>query len=84
MVDVLEPHSPDFDDNLPKAKALAKYAEDEPQIGRVELIRQATDASGKKRFKRLDMAKGMVRDKVLHATISDELNHIFETDGYFQ
>lgn len=83
VVDVLEPHSPDFDDNLAKAKALAKYAEDEPQIGRVELIRQRTDTAGKKRFLRLNMAKGMVREKVLHAMSSEELNHIFETDGYF-
>ena len=83
VVDVLEPHSPDFDDNLAKAKALAKYAEDEPQIGHVELIRQRTDAAGKKRFLRLNMAKGMVREKVLHAMSSEELNHVFETDGYF-
>lgn len=83
VVDVLEPHSPDFDDNLAKAKALAEYAGAEPQIGRVEMIRQAMDITGKKRFLRLNMSKGLVREKVLHATTSEELNHIFETDGYF-
>jgi len=42
------------------------------------------DAAGKNRFKRLDMAKGVVRNKVLAAINNDELNHIFDADGEFQ
>lgn len=34
-------------------------------------------------FKRLDMAMSAVRDKVSHAMTNDELDHIFDTDGFF-
>lgn len=30
---------------------------------------------------RLDLTDMVVRDKVLHAMTSDELDHIFDTDG---
>ena len=83
VMDILEPHHPDYKDNLGKAKAFAKYAEAEPRIGRIQLIRTGKDASGKNRFKRLDMAKGSVRNKVLAAVNTDELDHIFDTDGEF-
>lgn len=84
VIDILEPHNPDFKDNLGKAKALAKYAEEEPKIGRVQLIRREKDASGKDKFKRLDMSHGTVRQKVLKAINTDEIDHIFETDGFFE
>lgn len=83
VIDILEPHSPDFKDNLGKAKGFAKYALEEPRIGRIQLIRQGKDTSGKTRFKRLDLAKGAIRDKVLKAQNNDELDHIFDTDGEF-
>lgn len=84
VVDILEPHNPDFKDNLGKAKGFAQYAIDEPRIGRIQLIRMSKDPVGKSRFKRLDMAKGAVRAKVLAAVNNDELDHIFDTDGEFQ
>ena len=84
VVDILEPHNPDFKDNLAKAKAFAKYAELEQRIGRIQLIRTGKDSAGKDRFKRLDMAKGAVRTKVLAAVNNDELDHIFDTDGELQ
>ena len=84
IVDILEPHNPDFKDNLGKAKGLANYAANEPRIGRVQLIRIGKDAAGKNRFKRLDLAKGSVRNKVLAAINTDELDHIFDTDGVFE
>ncbi len=83
VMDILEPHNPDFKDNLAKAKAFAKYAEVEQRIGRIELIRTGKDAAGKLRFKRLDLAKGSVRNKVLSAINNDELDHIFDIDGQF-
>ena len=83
VMDILEPHNPDFKDNLAKAKAFAKYAELEQRIGRIELIRTGKDAAGKQRFKRLDLAKGSVRNKVLSAINNDELDHIFDIDGQF-
>ena len=41
VLDILEPHSSEFKDNLFKAKGLAEYAEKEKRIGRVQLIRQS-------------------------------------------
>lgn len=84
VIDILEPHNPNFKDNLGKAKALAQYAEEEPKIGRVQLIRLEKDASGKDKFKRLDMSHGSIRKKVLKAINTDEIDHIFETDGFFE
>jgi type III restriction enzyme len=48
------------------------------------LIRKGKDAAGNDRFKRLDMAKGAIRAKVLSAVSNDELDHIFDTDGEIQ
>ena len=84
VIDILEPHNPDFKDNLGKAKGLANYAANEPRIGRVQLIRIGKDAAKNNRFKRLDLAKGTIRNKVLAAINTDELDHIFETDGVFE
>ena len=83
VIDILEPHNPDFKDNLGKAKGFSKYAEAEPKIGRIQLIRTGKDPAGKTRFKRLDLSQGAVREKVLKAQNTDELDHIFETDGIF-
>ena len=84
VIDILEPHNPDFKDNLAKAKGFAKYASEEIRIGRIQIIRQGKNSAGKKRFKRLDLAKGAIRDKVLKAQNSDEFDHIFDTDGTFE
>lgn len=84
VIDILEPHNPDFKDNLAKAKGFAKYAAEEFRIGRVQIIRQGQNSAGKTRFKRLDLAKGAIRDKVLKAQNSDEFDHIFDTDGIFE
>ena len=84
VIDVLEPHGADFADNLAKAKGLADYAKENPKLGRVQMIREGKDPSGKKRFIRLDLAKSSVRAKVKAAQTVDEFNHIFETDGIFE
>lgn len=89
VIDILEPHNPEFKDNLGKAKGFAEYARQNPGVGRIQLIRMGKDSAGNKRFKRLDMSKSAVRDKVSHAMSNDELDHIFDTDeqyfpdGYF-
>lgn len=84
VIDILEPHNSDFKDNLGKAKGLAMYAANETRIDRVQLIRVGKDAAGNNRFKRLNLAKGSVRNKVLAAINTDELDHIFDTDGEFE
>ncbi|WP_306473669.1 DEAD/DEAH box helicase [Mogibacterium diversum] len=81
VIDILEPHSPDFKDNLGKAKGFAEYARQNPRVGRIQLIRMSKDAVGKNQFKRLDMNRSVIRDKVLHAINTDELDHIFDIDG---
>ena len=83
VIDILEPHDSTRTDNLGKAKGFAEYARQNPGVGRIQLIRMGKDASGKARFKRLDMSRGAVRDKVSKAMSNDELDHIFETDGFF-
>lgn len=84
VVDILEPHNPDFKDNLGKAKGFAEYAKQNPGVGRIQLIRMSKDAAGNHKFKRLDMSKTAIRDKVIHAINTDELDHIFDTDGVIE
>lgn len=84
LVDILEPHNPGFKDNLGKAKGLAEYAANEPRIDRIQLIRVGKDAAGNNRFKRLNLASGSIRTKVIAAINTDELDHIFDTDGVFE
>lgn len=83
VVDILEPHSPGFKDNLGKARGLAEYAMKEQRISRVQLIRKGRDAAGHEKFLRLDMSKGAVRNKVLSAVNNDELDYIFNDSGEF-
>ena len=81
VIDILEPHRADFKDNLGKAKGFAEYARQNPGVGRIQLIRMSKDAAGRSQFKRLDMYRTAIRDKVSHAINTDELDHIFDTDG---
>ena len=66
--------------NEKKCYSLAEYARNENRIGRIQLIHKNNNASGSK-FARLDLTDMVVRDKVLRAMTSDELDHIFDTDG---
>lgn len=84
VIDILEPHNADFKDNLGKAKGFAEYARQNPGVGRIQLIRMSKDAAGKDRFRRLDMYRTAIRDKVSRAINTDELDHIFDTDGFFE
>lgn len=84
VVDILEPHNPTRQDNLGKAKGFAEYARQNPGVGRIQLIRMQRDSVGRERAFRLDMSKSSIRDKVSRCVSNDELNHIFESDGFFQ
>lgn len=84
VLDILEPHDPSRKDNLGKAQAFAKYAEENIGLGRFQLIRKESDVIKKKRFKRLDFSKGVVRQKVLSAINTDEIDHIFDEFGFFE
>lgn len=47
------------------------------------MIRQIKYLAGNPKYKRLDMSKGETRDKVLKCMSIDELNYIFDTDGFY-
>ena len=81
IVDILEPHSADFVDNLPKAKAMADFAEKVRNIGRVEMIRKTTDSIGRNVFVRLDFGRIAVRHKLKTVHTYDELSTLFKTHG---
>lgn len=81
VLDVLEPHGDYLDDNLAKAKGFAKYAEENKKLGRVQLIRKSGEYRNNNKYIRLDLSKGLIREKVLKAINNEELTHIFETDG---
>lgn len=84
VIDILEPHNPDFDDNLGKAKGFAEYARQNTGIGRIQLIRKEKDhITGKDKFRRLDLSKGAVRDKVSQCINSDQLKLVFDNDGFY-
>ena len=84
VIDILEPHRADLSDNLSKAKALARYAQKQPSapIGRLQLIREGNDnLTGKKRMKRLDLAKSAVRARVMQLQTTQELDDLFLDDN---
>lgn len=79
-IDILEPHRGDLTDNLSKAKALVDYAQKQPSapIGRLQMIREGKDSiTGKKRMKRLDLAKSAVRERVMQLQSTQELDALF-------
>lgn len=77
VVDVLEPHRANLEDNLPKAKGLAEYAAREQRIGRIQLIRVTDGIGGSKHIHRLDLTDSFIRDKVLHCNTKEELDNLF-------
>ncbi len=84
VIDILEPHNPDFDDNLGKAKGFAEYARQNTGIGRIQLIRKEKDhITGKDKFLRLDLSKGAIRDKVAQCINSDQLKLVFDNNGFY-
>lgn len=82
IVDVLEPHNQSLEDNLAKAKGLAKYAAAEQKMGRIQLIRVTDGIGGTKHLHRLDLTDSEVRDKVLHCNSNDELTSIFAQHSF--
>ena len=74
IVDILEPHREDLDDNWKKAIGLAKFAEKHWNCcGRIELIRKKGS-----HLKRLNMNDDNVRTRVLAVTSNDHLDTIFD------
>lgn len=81
VIDILEPHDPNRDDNVSKAKALAQYATENPCIGRAQLIRMVNTTTGEV-LRRLDFAAhSELREKVAVINTNEELNHLFVQYG---
>lgn len=72
VADLLEPHNHELGDNLGKAKAFAKYAEECPLFGRIQLIRLVGD-----HVKRLEFTKRDVRERVNRCNNLEDLNRVF-------
>ncbi len=84
VVDILEPHDPTRIDNLGKAKGFAEYARQNPGVGRIQLIRMKRDSAGNEKAYRLDMSRSSTREEVSRCMSNEELNHIFDTKGFFE
>ncbi|WP_161567374.1 DEAD/DEAH box helicase [Exiguobacterium sp. SH3S2] len=73
IVDILEPHRDDLEDNWKKAIGLAKFSEKHwTSFGRIELIRRQGNS-----LKRLDINNDVVREKILEVTSNAHLTTIF-------
>lgn len=81
ILDILEPHDPTRDDNVGKAKALARYSAENPSVGRAQLIRM-TDGVAGKTLRRLDFAASTeLREKVMLISRNEELDSLFVQYG---
>ena len=79
---LLEPHRDDKKDNLAKAKGLAKYVKECPNVSRVQMLRKVHDASGD-RMLRLDFCKLAVRNKVLSCVTDADFDLVFNSEGEY-
>ncbi len=82
IFDILEPHDPSRQDNVPKVLGLARFAEKHWNLfDRIQLIRKMAGADGKGRHVRLDVGQDAVRKKVLAVTTNIQLDQLFEVEG---
>jgi type III restriction enzyme len=78
VVDILEPHRPDLDDNFEKAIGLANFANQHGgMFGRIQLIRKVTSAGGE-HFARIDINKASMIKKLLVITSNVQLDQLFK------
>ena len=77
VIVILEPHNPEFKDNLGKAKGFAEYARQNPGVGRIQLIRMGKDAAGKNRLSVWICLRVLFVTRFSHAMSNDELDHLF-------
>ena len=74
VLNILEPHRKNEDDNYSKAEAMVDYVEQvgNPNIGRVELIRIENE-----RILRLDFATSVVKEEMKRVHNNDDLKNLF-------
>ena len=79
--DILEPHDPSRDDNVDKARALARFAERHGgQFGRIQLIRKRRTAGGGAQIVRLEINRRDTWQQVLLVTTATQLDRLFHGD----
>ena len=79
--DILEPHDPSRDDNVDKARALARFAERHGgQFGRIPLIRKRRTAGGGAQIVRLEINRRDAWQQVLLVTTATQLDRLFHGD----
>lgn len=77
LVGVLDPHNPDLDDAVPKAKGMAEYAAQHHNLfDCFELLILEDD-----QFKRLDLKSEAIRSRVLAVVTNTQLRHLFDELG---
>lgn len=80
VIDILEPHRPDLDDNFEKAKGLARFAKQHGgMFGRIQLIRKVTSAGGE-HFARLEINEAPTIKKLLLCTSNIHLDQLFSAN----
>lgn len=78
-VDILEPHDGSRDDNVDKARGLARFAERHGALfGRIQLIRKRKLAGGAEQFVRLEVNKQEAIQKLLLVTQPAQLDALFD------
>ncbi|HPO20528.1 MAG TPA: DEAD/DEAH box helicase family protein, partial [Rubrivivax sp.] len=79
VVDILEPHDASRDDNVDKARGLARFAERHGALfGRIQLIRKRKAAGGAEQFVRLEMNRIETMQSVLLVTQGPQLDALFD------
>lgn len=78
-VGVLEPHDGSRDDNVDKARGLARFAEQPDALfGRIQLIRKRKVAGGAEQFVRLEINRQEAIEKLLLVTQPAQLDALFD------
>ena len=79
LVDILEPHDPSRDDNVDKARALARFAERHGALfGRIQLIRKCKAAGGAEQFVRLEINRVETIQSLLLVNQASQLDALFD------
>lgn len=78
VIDILDPHLPNQEDSVPKARGLAEYADKHwTKFGRIELIQ--VDDNGQ--IQRLDVCRSAIRAKVKQLETSAQLRALYEAEN---
>ena len=82
VADVLEPHDPSRQDNVPKAIGLARFAEDHGAgYGCIGLVRKLHVAAGTEEYRVLDCNNADTRRRTLQASSPASLDQLFRDRG---